>query len=139
MAGKFVIKKGRSGQFRFSLVGRNGQIVATSETYTTKAACLNGIKAVKTLAEVFPGLDLYPSGQGEVIAVGTLAPVPPETLAARAMALQERYNFRFPLMPQLQRRMAKPQSEAEGGDLLTDDFAPVNLYDTIGRQPRRRR
>ena len=50
MAGKFVIKKGRTGQFRFSLVGRNGQIVATSETYTTKASCLNGIKAVKTLA-----------------------------------------------------------------------------------------
>ncbi len=50
MAGKFVIKKGRSGQFRFSLVGRNGQIVATSETYTTKASCMNGIKAVKTLA-----------------------------------------------------------------------------------------
>jgi uncharacterized protein len=50
MAGKFVIKKGRTGQFRFSLVGRNGQIVATSETYTTKASCMNGIKAVKTLA-----------------------------------------------------------------------------------------
>lgn len=49
-AGKFVIKKGRTGQFRFSLVGRNGQIVATSETYTTKASCMNGIKAVKTLA-----------------------------------------------------------------------------------------
>ena len=50
MAGKFVINKGRSGQFRFSLVGRNGQIVATSVTYTTKASCLNGIKAVKSLA-----------------------------------------------------------------------------------------
>ncbi len=50
MPGKFVIKKGRTGQYRFSLVGRNGQIVATSETYTTKASCLNGIKAVKTLA-----------------------------------------------------------------------------------------
>ena len=50
MAGKFVIKKGRTGQFRFSLVGRNGQIVATSETYTTKASCMNGIKAVKGLA-----------------------------------------------------------------------------------------
>ncbi len=49
-AGKFVIKKGRTGQFRFSLVGRNGQTVATSETYTTKASCMNGIKAVKTLA-----------------------------------------------------------------------------------------
>ena len=50
MVGKFVIKKGRNGQFRFSLVGRNGQIVATSETYTTRASCLNGIKAAKTLA-----------------------------------------------------------------------------------------
>lgn len=50
MPGKFVIKKGRTGQFRFSLVGRNGQIVATSEVYTTKASCMNGIKAVKTLA-----------------------------------------------------------------------------------------
>jgi uncharacterized protein len=48
-AGKFVIKKDRTGHFRFSLVGRNGQVVATSETYTTKASCLNGIKAVKTL------------------------------------------------------------------------------------------
>ena len=49
-AGKFVITKGGSGQFRFSLVGRNGQIVATSESYTTKASCMNGIKAVKSLA-----------------------------------------------------------------------------------------
>ena len=45
-----MIKKGRTGQFRFSLVGRNGQIVAISETYATKASCLNGIKAVKALA-----------------------------------------------------------------------------------------
>ncbi len=50
MAGKFVIKKGRTGQFRFSLVGRNGQIVATSEPYATKASCMNGVKAVRTLA-----------------------------------------------------------------------------------------
>ena len=54
MPGKFVIKKGRTGQFRFSLVGRNGQVVATSETYTTKASCLGGIKAVKTLAADAP-------------------------------------------------------------------------------------
>jgi uncharacterized protein YegP (UPF0339 family) len=39
MTGKFVIKE-----------GRNGQLVATSETYTTKASCMNGIKAVKTPA-----------------------------------------------------------------------------------------
>jgi uncharacterized protein YegP (UPF0339 family) len=54
MAGKFVIKKGRTGQFRFSLVGRNGQIVATSATYTTRASCMNGIKSVKTLAAGAP-------------------------------------------------------------------------------------
>ncbi len=45
--GKFVIKKDRGGQFRFTLVGRNGQIVATSETYTTKASCMNGIEVVR--------------------------------------------------------------------------------------------
>ena len=28
---------------------------------------------VKTLAAVFPSVDLYPSGQGEVIAIGTTA------------------------------------------------------------------
>jgi uncharacterized protein len=50
MAGKFVVKKGRTGQFRFSLVRRNGQTVATSEAYTTKASCMGGIKTIKTLA-----------------------------------------------------------------------------------------
>jgi uncharacterized protein YegP (UPF0339 family) len=44
------MKKGRSGQFRFSLVGRNGQSVATSEAYTTKASRMKGIKAINTLA-----------------------------------------------------------------------------------------
>jgi predicted membrane-bound spermidine synthase len=94
---------------------------------------------VKTLSAVFPGLDLYPSGQGEVIALGSAAPLSPETLAARAMDLQERYKFRFPLPQLLERRMQKPLAQVAGGDLLTDDFAPVNLYDSIGRtQPRRR-
>lgn len=50
MAGKFVIKKGSSGKFRFNLVSTNGQVVATSEAYNSKASALNGIKAVKSLA-----------------------------------------------------------------------------------------
>ena len=50
MAGKFVIKKGSTGKFRFSLVSTNGQIVATSEAYNTKASAMNGIKSVKNLA-----------------------------------------------------------------------------------------
>ena len=44
---KFELYEDRSGQFRFRLKARNGQIIATSEGYTAKAGCLNGIESVK--------------------------------------------------------------------------------------------
>jgi uncharacterized protein YegP (UPF0339 family) len=47
MAGKFVLKKDSKGQFRFNLVASNGQVIASSESYTTKSAALNGIDSVK--------------------------------------------------------------------------------------------
>ncbi len=47
MAAKFVIKKGTSGQFHFNLVAANGEIVATSDRYTTKEAAIKGTDAVK--------------------------------------------------------------------------------------------
>ena len=50
MPGKFVVKKGTTGKFRFSLLSTNGQVVATSEAYNTKASAMNGIKSVKNLA-----------------------------------------------------------------------------------------
>ena len=50
MPGKFVVKKGTTGKFRFSLLSTNGQVVATSEAYNSKASALNGIKAVRNLA-----------------------------------------------------------------------------------------
>ena len=50
MAGKFVLKKGSSGKFHFNLVASNGQVIATSEAYESKAAALNGIKSVQTNA-----------------------------------------------------------------------------------------
>jgi hypothetical protein len=35
--------------------------------------------------------------------------------------------------------MTNPQRQELGGVLITDDYAPVNLYDTIGRdRPRRK-
>jgi len=94
---------------------------------------------VKTLAEIFPGLDLYPTGVGEVIAVATTAPLAKDTLEGRAAALQERHGFRFPLPQILQRRMDNPRSQAASGDVITDDFAPADVYDVIGKDPRRRR
>lgn len=50
MPGKFVVKKGSTGKFRFSLLSTNGQIVATSEAYNSKASAMGGIRAVKALA-----------------------------------------------------------------------------------------
>ena len=46
--GKFEIKTDKSGQFRFNLKAGNGQVILSSEAYTTKAACENGIESVKT-------------------------------------------------------------------------------------------
>lgn len=45
--GKFVLKETATG-FKFDLKATNGQVILTSEVYTTKAACLNGIESVKT-------------------------------------------------------------------------------------------
>jgi uncharacterized protein YegP (UPF0339 family) len=50
MPGKFVVKKGSTGKFRFSLLSTNGQIVATSEAYNSKASAMGGIRSVKSLA-----------------------------------------------------------------------------------------
>jgi spermidine synthase len=91
-----------------------------------------------TLAAVFPSVHLYPTGQGEVITVATAAPAPDkEVLAQRAAALQERHKFRFPLPQLLARRSERRPSQK--GELLTDDFAPVNLYDTIGERRGKRK
>ena len=52
MAAKFVLKKGASGKFHFNLQAANGQVIATSEAYESKAAAINGIESVKKNAPV---------------------------------------------------------------------------------------
>jgi spermidine synthase len=94
---------------------------------------------VRTLADVFPTLDLYSTGLGEVIAVATAAPaLGRDMLAARAAALQERHRFRYPLPPMLQRLINRPP-EATKADLITDDFAPADVYDVMGERVRRKK
>lgn len=44
---KFVMKKTSNNQFRFNLVASNGQVVATSETYTRKASALDTIESMR--------------------------------------------------------------------------------------------
>jgi uncharacterized protein YegP (UPF0339 family) len=58
MAGKFEIKSTSNGQFRFNLKAGNGEIIATSETYTTKDAAKNGIESVRKNAADAEVVDL---------------------------------------------------------------------------------
>ena len=44
--GKFVVKEVKTG-YKFDLKAGNGETIATSEVYTTKAACLNGVESVR--------------------------------------------------------------------------------------------
>jgi hypothetical protein len=52
MTAKFVVIKGNTGKFHFNLVATNGQVIATSESYESKAAMLNGIESVKKNAPI---------------------------------------------------------------------------------------
>lgn len=47
MAGKFELYKDKGGKFRFRLKAGNGQIIAVSEAYESKASAVNGINSVK--------------------------------------------------------------------------------------------
>ena len=47
MPGKFELYKDSAGKFRFRLKARNGEIIASSEAYETKASAENGIKSVQ--------------------------------------------------------------------------------------------
>lgn len=49
--GKFVIKTTSTG-IKFDLKAGNGEVIATSEVYTTEAACKNGIESVKKNAPI---------------------------------------------------------------------------------------
>ena len=44
--GKFVIKKTKTG-VKFDLKATNGQVIVTSEVYTTLANCKKGIASIK--------------------------------------------------------------------------------------------
>tara|TARA_B100001989_G_C24548231_1_gene472418 strand:+ start:2770 stop:2964 length:195 start_codon:yes stop_codon:yes gene_type:complete len=44
---KFVLKKAKNDDYYFVLTAKNGQIIAQSEMYKSKAAAQNGIASVK--------------------------------------------------------------------------------------------
>jgi uncharacterized protein YegP (UPF0339 family) len=50
MAAKFEIFLDRKKQYRFHLKASNGETIAASQAYETKAACLKGIKSIQKSA-----------------------------------------------------------------------------------------
>ena len=45
--GKFEVFTDKAGEYRFRLKAPNGEIIAASEGYSSKASCMNGIESVK--------------------------------------------------------------------------------------------
>lgn len=62
MAGKFIIKRAKNGNFFFSLIAGNGESVGRSEMYKARASALNGIESVKRNADN-PGRYLAKAGK----------------------------------------------------------------------------
>lgn len=50
--GTFVITKSANGEFRFKLKAGNGEAILSSEGYSSKANCLNGVESVRTNAVI---------------------------------------------------------------------------------------
>ena len=49
--GKYVVKKTSTG-IKFDLKAGNGEVIANSEVYSSKSACMNGIKSVMNNAPI---------------------------------------------------------------------------------------
>jgi len=47
MPGKFEVYKDKAGEFRFRLKAANGQNILSSEGYSSKTSCMNGVESVK--------------------------------------------------------------------------------------------
>jgi hypothetical protein len=49
--GKFIMTKRLNGEFQFNLKSNNGLVILSSEGYSTKANCENGIESVRRFSQ----------------------------------------------------------------------------------------
>jgi len=63
--GKFVTKTGKDGQHYFNLLATNGQVILSSEGYTSAAGMNNGIESVKKNAPIDHHFDREVSKNGK--------------------------------------------------------------------------
>jgi uncharacterized protein YegP (UPF0339 family) len=65
MAGKFELKKSKSGKFMFNLKAGNGQVILSSELYQAKESAVKGIESVKKNASSDGNFERKISGKEE--------------------------------------------------------------------------
>lgn len=58
MAGKFELYTDKAGKYRFRLKAGNGEIIAASEAYNSKASALNGIESIRKNAPESPVVEI---------------------------------------------------------------------------------
>lgn len=111
---------------------RPGGVVAQNVEPTT----LFFDSAYMTMKAAFDHVDAY-QADGNVVLVGYDGPaLSKEQMTERAKALQAKYKFRYDMNTLLERRETKV--DAAKGQVLTDDFAPVEMLKTIGRHNQRK-
>ena len=83
MAGKFELWTDKGGDWRFNLKASNGQVIATSQGYASKASAMNGIDSVKSNA---PGAEVVETRQvvSRPPRAGRRAAAPARRASARA-------------------------------------------------------
>jgi hypothetical protein len=57
-SGKFEVWSDKAGEYRFRLKAPNGEIIATSEGYSSKKSCMNGIQSVMKNAPNAPIVEI---------------------------------------------------------------------------------
>jgi spermidine synthase len=93
---------------------------------------------LRTLKTVFDRLDLFHAGgDWGVIVMAPRDPLDIEAFKQKAAATQERYKFKFDVTKLAADWRIELPKELKG-EVLTDDFAPVNVYDAQGRRYRRK-
>ena len=110
MPGKFVIKKGPTGKFRFTLVSTNGEIVATSRAYESKASAKRGVAAVQRLVSKAAVVDETAPRNKATPAKKTAKRVAKKT-AARSVkqpAAQARVREPFPVVADVKLPLDRP-------------------------------
>jgi uncharacterized protein YegP (UPF0339 family) len=58
MTGTFEVYQDAAKKFRFRLKAANGEIIATGESYNSKASCMEGIESIKKNASTAAVKDL---------------------------------------------------------------------------------